>query len=79
MPFRLDEMRREVACYATWYNEHRSHPALRTRTPLEVYRALPPAIGTRWTSSPGRPLHGQNRQVVSEVQRVERVTALGRA
>ncbi len=43
VPFRLDEMRREVACYATWYNEHRPHSGLGGRTPLEMYQGLPPA------------------------------------
>ena len=43
VPFRLAEMRYEIACHATWYNEHRPHSGLGGRTPLEVYRALPPA------------------------------------
>ena len=43
VPFRLGLMRQEVACYATWYNEHRPHTALGGRTPMEVYRGLPPA------------------------------------
>ena len=43
VPFRLNEMRGEVACYATWFNEHRSHTALGGRTPLEVYQGLSPA------------------------------------
>ncbi len=43
VPLRLDEMRHELGCYATWYNEHRPHTTLGGRTPLEVYRALPPA------------------------------------
>ncbi len=43
VPFRLDEMRREVACYATWYNEHRPHSGLGGRTPLELYQGLSPA------------------------------------
>ena len=43
VPFRLDQMRDEVACYATWFNQHRPHTALGGRTPLEVYRGLSPA------------------------------------
>ena len=43
VPFRLDEMRDEVGCYATWYNEHRPHSSLGGRTPMEVYRGLPAA------------------------------------
>ncbi len=43
VPFRLNAMRHEVACYATWFNEHRPHTALAGRTPLEVYTGLPPA------------------------------------
>jgi len=42
-PFRLAAMRAELGCYATWFNEHRPHEALRGRTPLEVYRGLTPA------------------------------------
>ena len=36
VPFRLAAMRDELGCYATWFNEHRPHEALRGRTPLEV-------------------------------------------
>lgn len=43
VPFRLAAMRRELGCYATWFNEHRPHEALPGRTPLEVYRGLSPA------------------------------------
>ncbi len=43
VPFRLDAMRHEIACYATWYNEHRPHTGLGGRAPLEVYRGLPAA------------------------------------
>ncbi len=43
VPFRLDRMRHKVACYATWYNQHRPHTALGGRTPMEVYRGLSPA------------------------------------
>lgn len=41
--FRLDQMRDEVACYATWYNQHRPHSALGGCTPLEVYGSSSPA------------------------------------
>ncbi len=37
VPFRLAEMRFEMGCYATWYNEHRPHQALNGKTPVEVY------------------------------------------
>jgi transposase InsO family protein len=43
VPFILDQMRHEVACYATWFNQHRPHTALGGRTPIEVYRGLSPA------------------------------------
>jgi transposase InsO family protein len=43
VPFRLDRMRHEVACYAAWYNQHRPHTALDGRTPMEVYLGLSPA------------------------------------
>ncbi len=36
VPLRLGEMRHELGCYASWYNEHRPHTALGGRTPLEV-------------------------------------------
>ena len=29
VPFGLDAMREELACYVTWYNEHRPHQSLR--------------------------------------------------
>ena len=35
-PFRSRAMREELACYATWYNEHRPHQALEGRTPSEM-------------------------------------------
>ena len=28
VPFRLDAMRHEIGCYATWYNEFRPHSGL---------------------------------------------------
>jgi transposase InsO family protein len=43
VPLRLGAMRRAIASYAAWYAEHRPHMALGGRTPLEVYRGLPPA------------------------------------
>jgi len=43
VPYRLDAMRRELAWYATWYNEHRPHTGLGGRTPLEVCEGRPPA------------------------------------
>jgi len=45
VPFGLAAMRTEVSYYIAWYNEHRPHSALGGRTPLEAYRALPPANG----------------------------------
>jgi transposase InsO family protein len=43
VPMRLADMRHELACYATWYNEYRPHSALGGRTPLEVHRGNAPA------------------------------------
>ena len=43
VPFQLDEIRHELACYANWFNEHRPHTALGGRTPMEVHQRLPPA------------------------------------
>lgn len=37
VPLHLDAMREELACYCTWYNEHRPHQALSGKTPTEVY------------------------------------------
>jgi len=45
VPFRLDAMRHEVGCYATWYNELRPHSGLGGCTPLEVFGGLPPSNG----------------------------------
>ena len=56
VPFRLDQMRDEVACYATWYNQHRPHTALGGRTPLEVYGS----------SSPAMTDHGRNPKAAEE-------------
>ncbi|MCP4038079.1 MAG: transposase [bacterium] len=43
VPFRLDEMRRELSSYAGWYNEHRPHMGLDGKTPCELYHGLAPA------------------------------------
>jgi transposase InsO family protein len=43
VPLSLPAMRSEIGRYIGWYNEHRPHNALGGRTPLEVYRVLPPA------------------------------------
>jgi len=43
LPLRLNRVRRELAFYATWYNEHRPHAWLRGRTPADVYHGVPPA------------------------------------
>ncbi len=71
MPFRLAAIRHELGCYATWYNEHRPHTAPGGRTPLEVYRELPPANEaprfeprTRWPrkarcAAPAAPVKGR--------------------
>ena len=40
IPLRRDTMRREIACYADWYNEHRPHQALNGATPLEMYEGV---------------------------------------
>ena len=37
VPFGLDEMREELACYVTWYNDQRPHQALAGRVPTEVH------------------------------------------
>ena len=43
VPLRLDAVRHELACHATWYNEHRPHQGLGGRTPMEVYEGQSPA------------------------------------
>jgi transposase InsO family protein len=43
VPLRPDAMRQAISSYAAWYAEHRPHTALGGRTPLEMYRGLPPA------------------------------------
>jgi transposase InsO family protein len=37
-PMTLGAVRRELGCYASWYNEHRPHATLDGRTPSEVFR-----------------------------------------
>jgi transposase InsO family protein len=60
VPFGLEAMRHEIACYATWFNEHRPHSGLGGRTPLEVYRGLPPANETpRFEPRPQWPRHSR--------------------
>ena len=61
VPFRLAGMRRELALYSTWYNEHRPHAWLGGRTPAEVYDSLPPATAlprfeprSRWPCGVGK-------------------------
>lgn len=61
VPFRLAEMRRELAVYSAWYNEHRPHTWLGGRTPDEVYNSRPPAIASphfeprpRWPRGVGK-------------------------
>ncbi len=72
VPFRLDRMREELACYVIWYNEHRPHQSLNGMTPAEVYddEASPnPGVrfethghGGRWTLDA---MDGANAQVAS--------------
>ena len=69
VPFHLDEMRREVACYATWFNEHRPHTALGGRTPLEVYKGLPPAHEAPRCEP--RPLWPQKNRCASPAARIK--------
>ncbi len=71
VPFRLDRMRHELACYATWYNQYRPHTGLEGRTPMEVYRGLSAANEaprfeprSRWPrksrcASPAAPVKGK--------------------
>jgi len=47
VPFRLDAIRRELALYANWFNEHRPHQGLGGRTPREVYDDTAPANARR--------------------------------
>lgn len=43
IPLRRDAMRREIACYTHWYNEHRPHQSLSGATPQERYEGTTPA------------------------------------
>jgi transposase InsO family protein len=85
VPFRLAAMRSELGCYATWFNEHRPHEALRGRIPLEVYRGLSPAHQAprfepraRWPkkarcAAPNAPVNGQaGARLTMSVSRIER-------
>ncbi len=70
VPLGLEAMRREVACYATWYNSHRPHQALGGLTPAEVHKgevesAVTLESRSRW------PEH-----LNEESERVERVHAV---
>jgi hypothetical protein len=40
---RREEFRRQIVCFANWYNEFRPHTSLVGRTPNEVYFGLRPA------------------------------------
>ncbi len=59
VPFQLDAMREELACYMVWYNDHRPHQALDGMSPAEVYDRSP-TLRTRfeprprWPVNPGR-------------------------
>jgi transposase InsO family protein len=55
VPFDLDAMRTELACYITWFNEHRPHQALHGLTPAEVYRGSAPAPAVRFEPRPRWP------------------------
>ena len=43
IPMRRETFRKELCLYAEWYNEHRPHQTLDSRTPNEVYFDRPPA------------------------------------
>jgi hypothetical protein len=43
IPLGLDAMRRELALYFHWYDDHRPSMALGGRTPREVHEGLQPA------------------------------------
>jgi hypothetical protein len=43
VPYVRTRFQRELSFYICWYNEHRPHGALETRTPNEVYSGLAPA------------------------------------
>ncbi len=62
VPFRLDAMREELACYMIWYNEHRPHQALDGLTPNEVYRGeVSPEPGVRFEPRPRWPAADNSR------------------
>ena len=62
VPFRLDAMRKELACYMIWYNEHRPHQALTGLTPAEVYHGSAPAgRAVRFEPRPLWPVAGDGR------------------
>jgi len=79
VPFSLNQMRGELTCYTTWYNEHRPHTALLGRTPMEAYRGLPAANEasrieprSRWPrgsrcASPVVPVHGNRGERIALV------------
>jgi transposase InsO family protein len=43
VPYDRRSLRREIALYVSWYNSHRPHTLLGSRTPNEVYYGRPPA------------------------------------
>jgi transposase InsO family protein len=43
VPYARTRFQRELLLYVRWYNEHRPHGAIETRTPNEVYFGLSPA------------------------------------
>jgi transposase InsO family protein len=43
VPLRMDAMRKELAYYTAWYNEHRPHSSLGGMTPNEFYEGQVPA------------------------------------
>lgn len=54
VPLRLEDMRRELSLYVSWYNQHRPHQGLEGRIPFDFYHgnhADPPYYETRGNSS----------------------------
>jgi hypothetical protein len=43
VPYRRPRFKKELSLYVGWYNTHRPHDALETRTPEEIYFGLAPA------------------------------------